>query len=358
MRDNKLTHIKTKIYSFYRYAYRHIRRNLIYYYLRLFFWFKPTKSKKVYIDCRKLYFNRYLSNLLRYFHDSEYTIYLPNDKILIEKLYYKKGEFAFTNIILSFNVKIGKPKTLDENCNLQLEKLSNDYYSDQRNIFKKYNVPIGKHPEMYISPDPIKSCSKKNIVFFIGNVNDCQYNSSDFQKEWGIPNRYQSFNYAKGINNYFEIKSKNELFEIISFGDKPLLVLIDKFRLNTFDYSQLLSVSRFFLALPGIIVPESHNLLESMEHGVIPIIHEKYARLFCPPLEHNKNSIQYSNLLELEQAINYAFKLDINKANIMKHEVQDYWGRHFQEKSIVRKIISNAYDQICIQAEHVSLDYC
>ncbi|MDA9127600.1 hypothetical protein N9J65_01945 [Flavobacteriaceae bacterium] len=282
---------------------------------------------------------------------------MPNDKILIEKLYHKKGEFAFTNIILSFNIKIGKPKIFDRSFNLELEDLSNDYYSHRGTFLRKYNVPIGKHPDMYVSSIPIKSCSKKNIVFFIGNVNKYHYDSPDFQKEWGFPNRYQSFNYAKGINNYFEYKSKDELFEFINYSEETRLVLIDNFRLNTYEYYKLLSVSRFFLAMPGIIVPESHNLLESMEYGVIPIIHEKYANLFSPPLEHNKNSIQYANLEELEKTVNYAFNLDVEYADAMKQEVQDYWRRHFQEKSIVRKIISNEYDQICIQAEHGSLNY-
>lgn len=318
---------------------------------------RPSRSKKIFIDISNVHFNRYISNFLRYFHDTNYTIYIPNDKELLEKLWFKKGEFAYTNLILRFSIKVGKPINFKRRYKVVLKNLSNNYYHRLNPEKQEYFVPIGKHPEKYLLKSPTDiELNKKNFIFFIGNVNNMSYNKANFKEVWNMPNRFESFHFARKSQYYCRLNGKQELFNLINTNCKPALILIDDFRLNTIDYFKVLSTIQFFLALPGIIVPECHNLIESMEYGCIPIIHENYARLLNPPLEHKKNSMQYGNLNELNEIFNLVFHIDKNELKLISEEVIDYWSKNFNQKSIVKKIVKGGFEKIHIQAEHFSIN--
>jgi hypothetical protein len=69
-----------------------------------------------------------------------------------------------------------------------------------------------------------------------------------------------------------------------------------------------LSHFNFFLACPGFIMPYSHNVVEAMSVGAIPVIQDTYAHMFFPTLKHNINAIIFTDLGDLSQINRTAFQ--------------------------------------------------
>ena len=84
----------------------------------------------------------------------------------------------------------------------------------------------------------------------------------------------------------------------------------------------------FFLALPGIEIPQSHNVIEAISMGCIPVIQQSYANLFSPPLENKINAIIFENFIDLDIVINEIFKLNVSEINELRKNVLDYNKKH------------------------------
>lgn len=60
------------------------------------------------------------------------------------------------------------------------------------------------------------------------------------------------------------------------------------------DLRPILAKFRYSMAFNGVFMPFSHNVIEAMSVGCIPIIEYKYADLIQLKLEHLKNSFIFS----------------------------------------------------------------
>ncbi len=83
-------------------------------------------------------------------------------------------------------------------------------------------------------------------------------------------------------------------------------------------------------------MPWSHNAIEAMAVGTIPIL--QYDALFYPPLKHLKNCISYRDYASLDEAIQTALTMDEAQVQQMKSEVLDYYNQHLAIDQTINKI--------------------
>ena len=350
--------MKKILYGFYRKKLRFLRRN--YYFISVISktWFNAAHNKRVYFDIGEVKLNRYLANLVIYFHIANYTIYLPRNKKIIEELSAKNGEWRYVNLILRCRIKFVKKRKIDPS-NIWEIKLSNDYYRIEDD--SSYRVPIGQYPYLYTHynfPKILPSEHRINSLFMSGNIDSWYYSKLDSNPHFEMPSRLKIFNYLRSQSSYHTLNSMVDWQCFMRNPINKVIIIIDKstqFSLPYREHKIGLCNFQFYLAMPGIEVPESHNLIEAIKNGCIPVIHEEYAKLMNPPLIDGQNAVIYRELSQLNNIIQNAFNMREEQISLMSDDVVKYYNEYLDPKAIVKKIVSGQFKTILVQGEVYSL---
>lgn len=316
--------------------------------------------KRAYLQIEDIIPNRYLYNFLKFFKICGYTLYLPKNKQLVATLHKKDGEFQYGSWILKEGIKLGEPKK--PYLLIGRKKLSNDYFNKKRGV-NAYHVPMSEYPEIYLYdlqlPIIKETSSRKNSVFMSGNIDKRVYDNLSNSPFFSIPSRLSVYNYLKNNSElYHEVTSYEELSDFIQSDIDKKIVIVDSsnhFRLPLRQLKNTLVNFNFYLALPGVCMPQCHNLIEAMSVGCIPIIHLTYAKEFEPSLKHYHNAIIYEGLEEVEKIIKESLELDLNFIQRMKNNVIKYYKENLSPQGVVNKIENNSFSKIYIHAEIASL---
>jgi glycosyltransferase involved in cell wall biosynthesis len=360
----KLILLKNVFYILRKKIKRVVIVNFNYYKILLQGFYTKPKVRTVYIDITEIDENRYLYNLIKFFKLDGYTIYLPKNKRLINELCKNKGEFKYASLILNGDFKIGIPKIKKGAFFIHKENLSNDYFNDEFKLKpENYHVPMSQYPLMYDCLDVEKDIDflskRKRSVFMAGNFDPMLYSDISRNGFFEILSRKDIVEFVYKQSYYHQLNS----FEgLIKFIEKELdfkVILIDRakdFLLELDDLKKVLKKFDFFMALPGILIPQSHNLIEAMAMGCIPIIHRTYADLFYPPLQHYQTAIVYESKEELDVIIRTVFELNEQDVFSLRKNVLMYYNTYLTPKAVVDTIINNNFSKIIIQAEYISLN--
>lgn len=329
-------------------------------------YFIHNKKKIIYIDISTIEINRYLAALLQMLSIQGYTVFVPASKKTIKILNNSNGEFRYASWLLSDKlIKFGTPnEIITGKISIPANKLSNDYFSDSGSD-SDYHVPMCCYPAFYKQYDLIKKVDpyhseRKRSIFMAGNFDDKYYNRIDDSPFFNQPSRKKVVDFLKEKEYYNPMKSVSHLNNYILAEKENNVILIDTkvdFRIPFSSLLEYLVNFDFFLALPGITIPQSHNLIEAMACGSIPIIHREYAELMQPPLEHHKNALLFSDLDDLDDIISKTFLFQADLVNTIRENVVIYYFKFLSPQAIESKIIDPKIKKIYIQAEHVSLDY-
>lgn len=348
------------------YPFRHNLRKFTieaFYYCKNIFKSKLVKrgEKTVYLDISKIELNRYLYNFISFFQISGYTVYLPKDRKMIRILSKTKGEFLYASWILRTKIKFGKPSSPDF-C-ISKSQLSNNYFGSKSDT-KEFHVPMSEYPAFYFYTfeTPLVELNKrrKNAIFMSGNLDPTYYYNISNSKFFDVISRREVADFISRKPYYLKVFSLEDVKDFIESKNEHKAIIVDTkedFRIPFKELKNILVQFDYYLALPGIFIPQSHNLIESMSVGCIPIIHDNYANLFTPALQHMKNAILYNNLDELDVKVSGLFHLDESSKRDLKKNVCEYYEKYLSPISIVNNIKNNDFSKIYIQAEQKSLEF-
>jgi hypothetical protein len=349
---------------------RRIKKNIksTYNYYRVIRNTKKIKSgdKIIYVDVTGVAWNRYLYSFLKFFDLQGYTVFLPKNRELIDHLSIKEGEFRFSSWILDDNfVKFGNPPTNQKVMCIQKNQLSNDYFlsfvHNHIEVFE-YHIPMSEFPLVYhrlnwkIEFPAIKK--RKRSFFMAGNLDENLYNKIEKAGNFKIPGRVTISGFLKKKKYYKAICSLKFLEDFIEAEIDNKVVIIDtskEFSIELEKLKTILSKFDFFLALPGIIVPQCHNIIEAMSAGCIPILHSCYAKLLVPNLEQGVNALIYNDLDELNELILSSFLLTEKEVLKLRLNCINYYRMNLTPLQVVTNIEKYKFSKIYIQAEHLSL---
>ena len=323
-------------------------------------------DKILYADISNILLNRYLYSFLKFFHINGYTVYLPKDINTINILSKKTGEFQYASWLLEEGfVKFGVPERKKDSIWLEAKDLSNDYYSkliDGTDNDSIYHVPMCEYPFLYHSNNWevfIRiGIPRKRSIFMIGNCDKRFYNAISNSGIFNLPSRYETVTFLYKKEYFKNLDSFEELINFTSKKTDGKVLIIDtsnKFEIGGVELKKALTSFNYYLALPGIIIPYSHNIVEAMSVGCIPVVHQSYADLMVPNLINEDNCFTYNSLEELDRLIRKLFVLNGAKIEKMRKDVLFYYEQYLSPYAVVKKIENNNFDEIFIQAEAISL---
>ncbi len=115
-------------------------------------------------------------------------------------------------------------------------------------------------------------------------------------------------------------------------------VLIDNatYRTDASRWLGLLAQSDFFLAAPGCDYPLSHNAIEAIAVGTIPVL--EYESLFTPPLRDGENCIAYRGIDGLRHAVARIEMMDQDDILRLRRGVIEYYESHLSPTAFCRDL--------------------
>jgi len=221
--------------------------------------------------------DRYLLNFLLQLNSCSPTIIVIPLKIKFLKRFFEGRNWRTyqTMLIQSSNLHFAL-KT-----NLRAWKAVNfDYFRTEIKNIATYKVTIGPHPIHFNNYRKVSGTEKRNGIYFSGAQSQ-QYSKNFSNNTWGMPSRVETIEFLK----------ENGLGEII-FN-----------RMSPDAYFTKLKQSAYFLALPGMYMPLSHNVFEAMFSGCIPIIHLRYLQLLPETMQEELTPYSWDSHVELLQLI-------------------------------------------------------
>lgn len=129
---------------------------------------------------------------------------------------------------------------------------------------------------------------------------------------------------------------KSKFNQILNSKDYFNNIVISEVRTEKEDWLKILSKADFFICPPGVRMPWSHNCVEAMSVGAIPIL--QYSDLFFPHLENMKNCLSYTSYEELKIAIEKALAMEQSEVEIMRKNVLSYFNDYLSMDSVAQKI--------------------
>ncbi|WP_210466234.1 hypothetical protein [Rufibacter roseolus] len=318
----------------------------------------------VYIDISSDIFHRYLYLFVKFFHLSGYKIYFKANFSFVSRISNRYSKLLLEERLITFCDYLPVDATLIL-CDKVDHKykngkfLSADYFSSliskDINAASFFHVPMAMHPAAYTlgkwNVDFIGE--HKRSIFFAGNFDNKLYSSFHEGNNFNMLGRLEIYQIVKNLKEtilplkFEDLLNNNFLNKIVIVDRENFAIPIESLRATISRFS-------FFIACPGIVQPLSHNVIEAMSVGTIPIIHQDYATLFSPPLSDGINSVVYNDSNFLGRIME-CLNMDVSKINGMVSEVSKYYSEFLTPCSVVENLMSNCSKVVFLNAEHTSV---
>jgi glycosyltransferase involved in cell wall biosynthesis len=107
------------------------------------------------------------------------------------------------------------------------------------------------------------------------------------------------------------------------------------------------------LSPPGICTPLSHNLIEAMFCGAIPITNA--GSFMAEPLKDGETYVEFHDAEGLVSVIERALAMDSGEVSRMQEAVRDYYERFLEPEAFVENAIRSNSTRILVNAEENSV---
>jgi hypothetical protein len=239
-----------------------------------------------------------------------------------------------------------------------------DYFAREKPE-QSLNLPFFMHPDVYhtglykVLPELRKSEDRNIRVFLGGNLSSEYYDTPKIRERFCLMNRSEvTETAAKAMSasgNLLEIRRPGDAEMLLSGEVSRVGVLMREALLPLPQWMDMMSRSDFFVAPPGVLMPFSHNIIEAMAIGAVPIT--EYGHMFDPPLTDGETCLAFNNAEELKMRIVEAAAMEPSLVAELRQNVIDYYDSHLAPAAVVKKIYDrrDELERICLIAGHVSL---
>ncbi|MEM6523792.1 MAG: hypothetical protein AAF693_08375 [Bacteroidota bacterium] len=304
---------------------------------------RSSADSYVYLDV-SIKFNRYLLALIQFLllSDIHVSLKLRSESAKYWDKYYQKltvfERFSLVTqppnhkVIYISDKPYPKPDIL----------VDPNYFKEE--LQNSYHFPVTCHPDFYFSNVyktlTCKTSEKSFCVGFAGNLNEKFYDQIEFQDE-NYLSRCQLVAYIQKHLSHllFQPTSYSEYLNAIQVGKhKKKICIIDRrqVNLNLEQYLDFLRRCRFSLCPPGITMIYSHNLVESLSVGCVPIL--QYAHRLQPQLTNLENCLTFHNADDFIDVISKVCNDKIEALEVLSSNAFKFYTEFMTPVSVVKKI--------------------
>jgi glycosyltransferase involved in cell wall biosynthesis len=198
-------------------------------------------------------------------------------------------------------------------------------------IMHPFQYQLQRHKQL----STLRSSKRQVKIFFSGGVQEKEYNLP-------LPNnritRFEVMRAMLSLPHVHLLRDKDQLHHILSNDYSNICLISDRNQFVIPDRQWLPTVARSdcFLCPPGMIMPMSHNVIEAMAVGTIPILN--YPDWFHPPLKHGENCVVFDTRESLAVQIERVLAMQPGEIQRMRQYVCEYYDQHLTPTSFRRRL--------------------
>ncbi len=206
--------------------------------------------------------------------------------------------------------------------------------------------PYTMHPRLYHDGSYIHerrvaretaSSPRRIRMFFAGNFERQSYSAPIIFRGRSFSSRHQIIATLLQEQDAVELIKDSSIAVDPGGAELNKCVVLDTAtkRVADEDWLQALRNVDFFLSPPGMEIPFSHNIIEAMAMGAVPVT--EYGSLFDPPLQHGVTCIEYSSI-DLQSHVLEILSMPRSRIADMRMRVIDYYEKHLHPDAFGRKL--------------------
>jgi len=188
-------------------------------------------------------------------------------------------------------------------------------------------------------------------IFFGGDAEREKYNKKSIRKIYAKLSRAQLLDSLTKIlipEHIIELQNDAERYSMEEKPHTGLVVMNTRqCKVAPENWLGTLARARFFLACPGVRYPMSHNLIEAMAVGSVPIT--QYPEMFFPPLEDGKNCLTFNNETELQTAITKAMTMSEPTLSAMAKAATNYYDNYLAPTASIHRLLNHKPNYISLR---------
>lgn len=176
-------------------------------------------------------------------------------------------------------------------------------------------------------------------LFFGGHRYQHAYRETSYYPHQTVVNRYRIVEETLAhFGHRAECPVDVADFEAMTARPHGGVVFVDNAHYRIPAHRWLESVSRadFFVAAPGTTYPMSHNCVESLAVGTIPVL--EYPRVLRPALRDGVNCLTYTGIAGFHDALERLDSLPSNDIQKMRLAAIDYYDKHLAPKAFCERL--------------------
>lgn len=231
-----------------------------------------------------------------------------------------------------------------------------NYQPDYKTGDTCFPMPFPMFPPIYAAQQDLHLTSYRKQprqwqIFFGGDSEREKYNKKSIRKIYGKLSRAQlleSLTRTLSSENIIELTNDTERERAEEKQYAGLLIMNTRqCKVAPEKWLGTLARARFFLGCPGVRYPMSHNLIEAMAVGSVPIT--QYPEMFFPPLEDGKNCLTFNNEKELQTAIFRAIAMSDTELASISHAAIDYYETYLAPIASIQRLLNHTSGPVSLR---------
>ncbi|WP_062064065.1 hypothetical protein [Cellvibrio sp. OA-2007] len=219
-----------------------------------------------------------------------------------------------------------------------------------------FPMPFPMFPPIYAAQQDLQLETYRQqqrhwTVFFGGDAERGKYNKKSIRKIYAKLSRAQLLQSIEKILRpecIIELQNEGMLQNAKEKHHTGLVVMNTRqCKVAAEDWLSTIARARFFLACPGVRYPMSHNSIEAMAVGSIPIT--QYPEMFFPPLEDGKNCLTFSNETELQTVIVKAMAMDESAVGALAQAAASYYDQYLAPTASIQHLLNHRPKRISLR---------
>lgn len=219
-----------------------------------------------------------------------------------------------------------------------------------------FPMPFPMFPPIYIEQQDLqlqtyRQQQRQWQIFFGGDAEQGKYNKKTIREIYAKLSRAQLINFLSdklSDEHYVELANNDALLMALQTRHIGLVVMNTRqCKVMPINWLGTMARAHFFLACPGVRYPMSHNLIEALAVGSIPIT--QYPEMFFPPLEHGKNCLVFNNENELLEVIHTAISMSAAEMAAMSQAAIDYYDSYLAPEVCIQQLLQRKTRRISLR---------
>lgn len=219
-----------------------------------------------------------------------------------------------------------------------------------------FPMPFPMFPPVYAKQQDLHLSSYRQQprrwqIFFGGDAERGKYNKKSIRTIYQKLSRAQildSLAQSLPAELFIELDSDEVLRRVAQTHHQGVVVMNTRqCKVLPENWLATLAHAHFFLACPGVRYPMSHNLIEAMAVGSVPIT--QYPEMFFPPLEDGKNCLTFNSEAELLATINKAITMSATEISTLSQAASEYYETYLAPSASINALLNHQPRRISLR---------